>query len=142
MIIFHVSETYILRRKIMSKKTTIKIERKTNPRIKNLIFLLKEIGYENNSKLWLSISKKLINSSKNYSSLNLSKINRYTKENDIIVVPGKILGSGELNHSLTIGALGCSFSALNKIKSVNAEYISIEEMIKKNPSGKGIKIFK
>lgn len=126
----------------MSKKTTIKIERKTNPRIKNLIFLLKEIGYENNSKLWLSISKKLINSSKNYSSLNLSKINRYTKENDIIVVPGKILGSGELNHSLTIGALGCSFSALNKIKSVNAEYISIEEMIKKNPSGKGIKIFK
>lgn len=126
----------------MSKKTTIKIERKTNPRIKNLIFLLKEIGYENNSKLWLSISKKLINSSKSYSSLNLSKINRYTKENDIIVVPGKILGSGELNHSLTIGALGCSFSALNKIKSVNAEYISIEEMIKKNPSGKGIKIFK
>ena len=142
MIIFHVSETYILRRKIMSKKTTIKIERKTNPRIKNLIFLLKEIGYENNSKLWLSISKKLINSSKSYSSLNLSKINRYTKENDIIVVPGKILGSGELSHSLTIGALGCSFSALNKIKSVNAEYISIEEMIKKNPSGKGIKIFK
>ena len=72
----------------------------------------------------------------------VEKVNRYTKENDIIVVPGKILGSGELNHSLTIGALGCSFSALNKIKSVNAEYISIEEMIKKNPSGKGIKIFK
>lgn len=126
----------------MSKKTTIKIERKTNPRIKNLIFLLKEVGYENNSKVWLSMAKKIINSSKNYSSLNLSKINRYTKENEIIVVPGKILGSGDLNHKLTISALGCSLSALNKIKSINAAYIPIEELIKKNPIGNGIKILK
>lgn len=125
----------------MSKNTLIKISKKTNPRIINLIFSLKELGYEKNSNLWITMAKKITKSSKNYSSLNLSKINRYTKENDIIIVPGKILGSGDLNHSITIASLGCSSSALKKIHLSNSKFMSIEELMEINPSGKGIKIF-
>ncbi len=124
----------------MSKKNILKIERKTNPRIINLIFSLKCLGNEKKSKLWISIAKKLMNPSKNYSSINLSKINRYTNKDETIIVPGKVLGSGYLNHSLTIASLGFSESAVKKIESMGGKCITIEELMEINPNGNNIKI--
>lgn len=125
----------------MSKNTIKKISRKTNPRIIDLIFSLKELGNQENANVWKKMSYKIENTSKNYSNLNLSKINRYTKENEMIIVPGKILGSGELNHIVTIAAIGFSKTAIEKIKSSNGKYMTIEEMMELYPNGKGIRIF-
>ncbi|MFW9784623.1 MAG: 50S ribosomal protein L18e, partial [Candidatus Heimdallarchaeota archaeon] len=77
-------------------------------------------------KIWRVISKKLRNSRKNRISPNLYRINRLTKENDVIVIPGKVLGMGELDHSLTIACLDCSKSARQKIESSGSNLISIE----------------
>lgn len=125
----------------MSKNTLVKISKKTNPRIIDLIYSLKELGNQKKVNVWIAIAKKIESSSKNYSSLNLSKINRYTKENEIIIVPGKVLGSGILNHSLTIAALGFSDTAKNKISLANGKYMAIEQLIEQNPNGNGVKIF-
>lgn len=92
-------------------------------------------------KIWRVISKKLRNSRKNRISPNLYRINKLTKENDVIVIPGKVLGMGELDHSLTIACLDCSKSARQKIESSGSNLISIEELLKQNPKGSGVKIF-
>ena len=72
--------------------------------------------------------------------VNLSKINRYTKENDIIVVPGKVLGSGNLEHKVTIAAYKFSNSAKEKIKKAGAKMIPLLELSNESPKGKRIKI--
>ena len=92
-------------------------------------------------KIWRIISKKLSKPRKSRISPNLYRINKHTKENDVIVIPGKVLGMGELDHTLTIACLDCSKSAKQKIESSGSNLISIEELLEKNPKGSGVKIF-
>ncbi|MFX1481305.1 MAG: 50S ribosomal protein L18e [Promethearchaeota archaeon] len=92
-------------------------------------------------KIWRTISKKLSGPRKNRISPNLYRINKNTKKNDIIVIPGKVLGMGDLDHTLTIACLDCSSTARKKIESSGSQLISIEELLEKNPKGSGVKIF-
>ncbi len=38
--------------------------------------------------------------------VNISRLSSVTKNGEVIVVPGKVLGSGEMDHQLTV----CAFS--------------------------------
>ncbi|MHA1933424.1 MAG: 50S ribosomal protein L18e [Promethearchaeota archaeon] len=92
-------------------------------------------------KIWRKISKKLSSPRRNKVTPNLYRINKKTKENDVIVIPGKILGMGELSHTLTIACLECSNSARIKINSSGSKLISIEDLLHENPKGSGVKVF-
>ncbi|MFX0081456.1 MAG: 50S ribosomal protein L18e [Candidatus Hodarchaeota archaeon] len=92
-------------------------------------------------KIWRKISKKLSGPRKNRVSPNLYRINKKTKENDVVVVPGKVLGMGQLDHTVTIACLDCTKSARQKIESSGSKLISIAELLEQNPKGSGVKIF-
>lgn len=113
---------------------------KTNPQIISLISGLKKQSREKEIPLWRDIALRLERPSRNYSEVNLSRINRYTAENDLILVPGKVLGAGELNHQLTVAALSFSGSARNKITAAGGTCLSIEEFMNRNPDGSRVKI--
>ena len=91
--------------------------------------------------IWKKISKKLSGPRQNRIKANLYRINKKTKENDIIVVPGKVLGIGELYHHITIACLEYSKSAKKSIESSGSKIISIEDLLEQNPKGSGIKVF-
>jgi large subunit ribosomal protein L18e len=74
--------------------------------------------------------------------VNVSKINRHAAENDVILVPGKVLGAGLLDHAVTVVALDFSSSAEVKITEAGGKCLSIEEIIEANPKGSGIRIFR
>ena len=97
--------------------------------------------WKTKTKIWRKISKKLSSPRKNKVTPNLYRINKKTKENDVIVIPGKVLGIGELDHTLTIACLECSNSARKKINSSGSKLISIEELLEQNPNGSGVKVF-
>ncbi len=92
-------------------------------------------------KIWKIISKKLSGPRRNRVKTNLYHINKKTKKGDVIIVPGKILGMGDLDHTLTIACLESSKSAKKKIESSGSKLISIEELLELNPRGSGVKIF-
>ena len=92
-------------------------------------------------RIWKKVSKKLSGPRRNQVEANLYRINKKTKNNDVIVVPGKILGLGELNHKLTIACLTFSKSAKKKIEASGSKLISIEELFEQNPKGENIKVF-
>lgn len=92
-------------------------------------------------RIWKKVSKKLSGPRRNQVEANLYRINKKTKNNDVIVVPGKILGLGELNHKLTIACLTFSKSAKKKIEASGSKLISIEELLEQNPKGENIKVF-
>ena len=48
--------------------------------------------------------------------VNLSRINKYTKDGETVVVPGKVLGGGEIEHKITISAYKFSQYAIVKLK--------------------------
>lgn len=114
--------------------------RTTNEHLQSLIVALKKKAIESDVKLFKRIASDLERPTRIRRNVNLSRINRFTKENEIIVVPGKVLGSGTLDHSLTIAAYKFSLSALDKIKGSNSNAITINDLIKDEVKGKRIRI--
>ncbi|MFX0071433.1 MAG: 50S ribosomal protein L18e, partial [Candidatus Hermodarchaeota archaeon] len=71
--------------------------------------------WQTKKRIWKKVSKKLSGPRTNRIEANLYRINKRTKNNDIIVIPGKVLGIGDLDHKLTIACLNASKSAKEKI---------------------------
>ena len=69
-------------------------------------------------------------------SVNLSKIALNTKEGDNVVVPGKVLSSGKISHSVNIAAVEFSADAVKGLRAANCKVVGIREMLGK----KGIRI--
>jgi len=92
-------------------------------------------------RIWKVVSRKLSSPRKNRVEANLYRINNKTKNNDVIVIPGKVIGMGDLDHKLTIACLGTSKSAKEKIEASGSKLISIEELMNQNPKGTNVKIF-
>lgn len=109
-------------------------------RIKDLIENLKELSRKEETNIWRDIANRLDKPTKNYSEVNISKIDRYAKKNEQILVPGKVLGAGTISKEVTVASLSFSETAEQKINQTGGEAISIEEMMEKNPEGSEIKI--
>ncbi|MEN4007202.1 MAG: 50S ribosomal protein L18e [Methanobacteriaceae archaeon] len=115
---------------------------KTNPKVIELIRSLKEKSYEENVKIWKDFAKRLERPSRNYAEVNISKINRYSSPDETILVPGKILGSGQLDHMVNVAALGFSKKAEEKIGAAGGRCLNITEILNENPKGSKIRIIK
>ncbi|MFW9949901.1 MAG: 50S ribosomal protein L18e [Candidatus Thorarchaeota archaeon] len=102
--------------------------------------LIREL-WKTKRRIWRKVSKKLSGARKDRVEANLYRINKRTKVNDVIVVPGKVLGVGDIDHKLTIACLDCSKAAQKKIESSGSKLISIEELFEQNPDGKNVKVF-
>jgi large subunit ribosomal protein L18e len=102
--------------------------------------LIREL-WKTKRRIWKKVSKKLSGPRRERIEANLFRINKKTKENDVIVVPGKVLGLGEIDHKLTIACLNCSKTARKKIETSGSKLLSIEELLEQNPEGKEVKVF-
>lgn len=114
----------------------------TNAEIIQLIQYLKKQSKQNDAGIWRDVAEHLSKPSRNRIAVNLSKINRCTENNENIVVPGKILGSGKLEHSVTVAAFAVSESAKEKLTAAKAKYLSISELVEKNPKGSNVRIIR
>ncbi|UCD04153.1 MAG: 50S ribosomal protein L18e [Candidatus Woesearchaeota archaeon] len=108
----------------------------TNPILKKLIQDLIKQSNKNKAPVWKRVAKDLSKPARQRRSVNLARINKYSKANDTIIVPGKVLGTGELDHKVTVAAFDFSEAAKKKIDNA----ISIQELMKKNPKGSKVKL--
>lgn len=98
--------------------------RKENQAIQELILSLKK----QNNPMLTRVADLLARPRKKTVSVNIDKLNRLTKEGDFVIVPGKILGKGTLEHKITLAA--AKFSGSAKPKLSNAKIIPMQEMAK------------
>lgn len=119
---------------ISRTKIEKKLKRKKNPELANLIITLKK----QKKPIWLATANLLASPKRKAVAVNIAKIDASTKENDTVVIPGKILAEGSLSHSVTIAAFSVSQAAREKLK--NAKLLTIEHLLKTNPEGKGIRL--
>src|SRR3989344_7849809 len=112
----------------------------TNQILLQLILEQKKKGSGQDAGIWKRIANDLEKPTRQRRVVNLSNLNRFTKENEIIVVPGKILGAGSLEHKLTISAFQFSNGAKEKIEKAGAKIIPLLKLSEENPSGKGIRV--
>ena len=113
-----------------------------NKELERTIEELKANYRKTGQSLWAALSDELNRSKRKRNSVNLSQINRLTKEGDIAAVPGKVLASGTLDHQVTIAAFSFSDAALDKIKTFNSEAKTITQLATEGVELSKVKIIK
>lgn len=111
----------------------------TNIHLRRLIHWLRKKSREHGAPIWRRVAELLERPTRIRVEVNVGKINRYTREGDVVVVPGKVLGCGTLDHSVTVAAWAFSKRAREKVEAVGRA-ITIEQLVEENPRGSNVKI--
>ena len=119
----------------MSKRTG-----PTNPILKQLIEDLKRKSVEKQSNFLKDIAEKLNKPRRQRVEVNIADIERHVKKNETIIIPGVVLGYGELTKPVTICAWKFSKPAKEKILKSKGKTMSIEELVNKNPRGTKVRM--
>lgn len=119
----------------------MKATNKSDPNLLELILELKRETREGGAAVWRDIAKRLEKPRRNWAEVNLSRLDRYADEGDVVVVPGKVLGAGKLSKSLTVAAYGFSGSASRKIEEAGGKNLTIQQLVQESPDGSGVRIF-
>jgi large subunit ribosomal protein L18e len=104
----------------------------TSVKLQNLVVLLNKTKV----KIWKRTAEDLCRPTRIRRQVNISSINKNLKKGEIALVPGKVLGDGQINKDITVAAWRFSAEAKAKI----GKAISIEQLVKENPKGSKVRI--
>ena len=90
----------------------------TNPVLSGLIQELRKKANEHKASIWKRVADDLERPTRKRRVVNLYKINKFAKNNETVIVPGKVLAVGELDHNVTVAAFTFSGAASDKINKV------------------------
>ena len=108
--------------------------------LNNTIWTLRNALKKNKVPIWKAVIKKLSRSRSNRREVNIGELAHVTKDKEVVIVPGKILGSGEISHKLTVWCFTISEVATRKILDAGGKILPLDNLIKKYPDGKGVRI--
>ncbi|MGB9636075.1 MAG: 50S ribosomal protein L18e [Thermoplasmata archaeon] len=114
--------------------------KKTNPELVNLILDLKKKSREADAPIWRDVAFRLEGSNRNRAEVNVSKIERFATPHETIIVPGKLLGAGEIKKPVTVAAYAASASAIEKVTKAGGRVLSLRELLAENPKGTNVRI--
>jgi len=105
----------------------------TGPSDPNTVALIRDLrkkgAKDSKHTFWTVLSKRLGKPRRQRPAINLSKISRYAAKNELVVVPGKVLASGEIKGSYTIAALNFSEVAEEKIIKAGGKTLSLRDLL-------------
>jgi large subunit ribosomal protein L18e len=111
-----------------------------NPVLRETIEELNKASLENKAPIWKAIAGLLSRPSRRRHEVNLYLLERNLEKKQVAVVPGVVLGSGELTKPVTVAALKFSEEAENKIKKAGGACLTISELVEKHPKGERVRI--
>lgn len=111
-----------------------------NPLLRSDIVALRKASKANKNRLWKAVADHLECSRSKRVVVNIGKIAKLTKPGDVVVVPGKVLGGGLIEHKVVVGGFSFSQVARSKICAAGGEALTIRRLIEAYPTGKGVKI--
>ena len=117
-----------------------RINRKSNSTLVKTIVELKEASRKNEAPLWRRIANRLEGSSRNWPSVNVSKLEYNVNKNGKAIVPGKLMGTGIVTKKMTVAAYSFTDSAKEKIQSAGGKCLTYNEMIKATPKGTDVMV--
>jgi len=118
----------------------LKRAKPTNPELVKAVRSLKRRHGETGAPVWRDVATRLLRTRRQRITVNLSRLNRYTKAGDTVIVPGKVLGLGKLDHSVHVAAFAFSEQAQSKILKAKGKCLSIDDLTERNPHGSNVKI--
>ena len=69
--------------------------------MQKMVTELKHASRKNNAPIWSKLAKSLLKPSPTKKTVNIKKINDFSEESIIVVVPVKVLGMGNISLKIT-----------------------------------------
>jgi large subunit ribosomal protein L18e len=114
---------------------------KTNPRLTSLIADLKAAARNGGGDVWGDVADRLEKPRRTHAEVNLGRIERYAREDETVIVPGKVLGSGALRKEVTVAAVDFSSTAQTKIEQVG-QVLTLEQALEQNREGTNVRVIR
>jgi large subunit ribosomal protein L18e len=108
--------------------------------IDNTIWSLRNAFKRNRAPIWRALQQELVGPRANRREINVRRLAEITTADEVVVVPGKVLGTGTLGHKLTVCAFSISETAAKKIIESGGKVVTFEDLIYKHPDGRGVRI--
>ena len=103
--------------------------------------MLERAGKKQGAAVWTQGSAALARPALTRVEVNLGRLSSLVTDGAAVFVPGKVLGSGNLQRKkLVVGAFAFSEAAKRKIEAGGGKALSIAEFVEKYPKGTGVKI--
>jgi len=111
-----------------------------NAALRNLIETLNKKSIEEDNMFWKSIALALNRPNRRQYKINLYRLDKSVKPNETVVIPGTVLGAGELTKPVTIAAYKFSGGAKKKIDKAKGRAMTIEQLMILKPDSSGVRI--
>ncbi len=103
------------------------------PNIGEWLAVIGEYGpKKKNAKLWKDVYRLASKPRRQRVIINLIRLNRIAEEGDSVVIPGKILGVGRVEHKFSVAAIEYSSSAAEKLSKAGCKMEGIKSMLEKD----------
>jgi large subunit ribosomal protein L18e len=113
-----------------------------NSELEKTIRELKTAKKKTGQPIWGALAEELDKPKRIRVDVNLSRINRLTKEGEIAAVPGKVLSSGALEHPVIVAAFSFSEEAKEKIKAAGGEAKTLSQLVAEGVEPSKVKLIK
>jgi large subunit ribosomal protein L18e len=120
--------------------TALKIT-KANQVLRSSIILLQRKGRSEKAAIWREAAKLLASGRATWPEVNVGNLS-HLGEVSAVFVPGKVLGTGDLDKKLDVGAFSFSAAARSKIERAGGNVLSVEEFVRQYPQGSGVALVK
>ena len=108
--------------------------------IDNTIWSLRSAFKRSKAPIWRALQEELAGPRANRREINVRTLAEITKGDEVVVVPGKVLGTGSLGHKLTVCAFSISEAAARKVTESGGKVVTFDDLINKHPDGRGVRI--
>ncbi len=112
----------------------------TNQVVLHMAKKLQVASKKNKAPIWSRLAEMALKPSRARKVLNLGQLDKFVNDNDVIVVPGKVLGTGNISHKITLCSFSISASGAKKVVQSGGKIVDFSHLIKNYPTGKGVKI--
>ena len=106
-----------------------------NPVLFDVILTLKKASKGGKGKIYATAARYLERSKRSRAKVNVGKIEHITKAGSVVLVPGKVLGVGNLSHKVIVGAYSFSKTSAEKILKVGGKTLTLSQIVKEYPLG-------
>lgn len=105
-----------------------------------MVKTLRGASKKNKAPIWERLADLALKPTRARRTINLGQLDKYVSDNDVVVFPGKVLGTGNLSHKITLCSFSISTTGAKKITQSGGKILDVSQIIKSNPTGKGVKI--
>ena len=126
--------------RVVADPTMLRSIRKENPELRRTLIELRRAAKAHQAPVWADVAEKLARPRHQHPPVNVGHLELHAAERAVVVVPGKLLASGEISRPVTVAAFHASVAAREKIHGAGGTVVSILDLVKSHPDGSGVRI--